>query len=229
MSVKIMSKVWEDAPYEGGTLLVLLALADWANDEGVSWPGVETLAGKARLGERQTRTILRSLESDGVLTTRIGGGRAKQNVYQINTANIAGFQLLETGQSATQRGQSTTETGQPTAPDPSVLDPLVDPKAYMQRSASPKEKPDPAHSTLNGNGSGNGSAAPKIAITPSFELSERVIRSLSKDCPNFDKGESLLRFKGWRRSRVRQKRKFASEAELLVDLEGYMETCSANK
>ena len=62
MSIHIMALVWERAPYEGGTLLVLLALADWANEEGVTWPSMAQLAGKSRMQVRNVRYILRKLE-----------------------------------------------------------------------------------------------------------------------------------------------------------------------
>jgi hypothetical protein len=67
MSVEIMTQVWNTAPYEGTSLLLLLSLADYSNMEGVSWPGVTTLAKKIRRKERQTQYLLRKLEKDGVL------------------------------------------------------------------------------------------------------------------------------------------------------------------
>lgn len=44
MSIKVMTLVWECAPYGEATLLALLALADWADDSGggasfPKWPG----------------------------------------------------------------------------------------------------------------------------------------------------------------------------------------------
>jgi len=45
-----MTKVWDCGRYEKGELLVLLALADWADDAGVCFPGVPKIAAKSRLG-----------------------------------------------------------------------------------------------------------------------------------------------------------------------------------
>lgn len=54
--------------YEAGTLLVLLAMADWANDDGGHiFPRIETLAKKARLSERGTQYALARLKRDGTL------------------------------------------------------------------------------------------------------------------------------------------------------------------
>lgn len=60
-----MSRIWDDAPYSQSTLLVLLCLADMANDDGVCWPSVETIAKKARVTTRWVRDVLEELETDG--------------------------------------------------------------------------------------------------------------------------------------------------------------------
>lgn len=75
MSVKVMSGVWADADVKGGTLLVLLALADFANDEGECWPSLDTLAHKARLSRSQTKSTVATLERDGFIEVDRGTGR----------------------------------------------------------------------------------------------------------------------------------------------------------
>jgi hypothetical protein len=65
MSIRIMSEVWQDADADGGKLLLLLALADHAGDDGWCWPAVETLARMARLSRRHTQRLLRDLEAEG--------------------------------------------------------------------------------------------------------------------------------------------------------------------
>lgn len=84
MNIRIMSAVWHDATqYKEGTLLVLLALADWANDEGWCWPSVRQIAAKARLQERQAYNVIRQLESDGVVVRQSGGGRGNATRYRV--------------------------------------------------------------------------------------------------------------------------------------------------
>lgn len=82
MSVRVMADVWEHSEMEGGALLVLLALADWANDEGKCWPRAETLAKKARLSTRQLSRVLTSLEDAGEITVP-PGPRSEERPYQI--------------------------------------------------------------------------------------------------------------------------------------------------
>ena len=84
MSITLMSLVWDRAPYEGGTLLVLLALADWANEEGVTWPSLAQLASKARMQVRNARYILRKLEDDQCIARESTGSGRATTVYRLN-------------------------------------------------------------------------------------------------------------------------------------------------
>ena len=67
MSIKLMTAVWEiDLP--ASDKLVLLALADCANDEGGCWPSMATLVKKCSKGERTVQASIKSLESSGHIT-----------------------------------------------------------------------------------------------------------------------------------------------------------------
>jgi DNA-binding MarR family transcriptional regulator len=79
-----MSKVWEMSSRRDGELLVLLAIADHANDDGAAYPSIPKLAQKARLTERQARKVIRKLEEAGELRVeRSNGGRNRCNRYFI--------------------------------------------------------------------------------------------------------------------------------------------------
>lgn len=67
MSVKRMSSVWDSSIHKGSSLLLLLAIADNANDYGHAWPGIEVLSKKTRLSERQVMRIIQVLEDSGEL------------------------------------------------------------------------------------------------------------------------------------------------------------------
>lgn len=68
MSVKITSRVWEQSETKGTDLLVMLALADNANDVGHSWPGVGGhLADKTRLERRAIGMRIKALAQTGEL------------------------------------------------------------------------------------------------------------------------------------------------------------------
>ena len=62
MSIRIMTNVWEHQGITPTQKLVLLALADWANDEGLCWPSIRRLADKSSLTSRCVQKTIRSLE-----------------------------------------------------------------------------------------------------------------------------------------------------------------------
>ena len=84
MSVKLIARVWAHSQRKDGELLVMLALADFANDAGESWPSIPVLAQKARLTDRQARRVLAKLEQAGeIRCVKSNGGRNRRNHYFI--------------------------------------------------------------------------------------------------------------------------------------------------
>lgn len=67
MSIRVMAEVW-DLPLSSTEKLVLLALADCANDEGDCWPSIATLGRKASVGERSVQRSIQALKEAGHLT-----------------------------------------------------------------------------------------------------------------------------------------------------------------
>jgi len=85
MSVRWISFVWESSPYEGRRLLLHLALADFANDEGTCFPSQKTLALKARTTETWVSASVRQMIKDGLLEIiEKGNGRGNRTIYKLN-------------------------------------------------------------------------------------------------------------------------------------------------
>jgi hypothetical protein len=112
MSIKVMAQVWENSPYGEGTLLVLLAMADWANDDGFCWPSIPQLAHKSRQSERNVRYVLRKLEEDKVVDRVEHRGKGHRNEYRLN---LQALQVLDT-QSTNKPLPSTTYKTKPAKP-----------------------------------------------------------------------------------------------------------------
>lgn len=74
MSVRVMDAVWSKSDRKGAELLVLLALADWANDRGECDPSYSQLADKARVDKRRVRRIVQALRDAGEIEMVTGAG-----------------------------------------------------------------------------------------------------------------------------------------------------------
>lgn len=85
MSIKVMSRVWEQSESKGSELLTLLALADWSNDMGVSWPSLNKLHAKTRMSPRQQRNITLALSNTPELHIEYGIGKHGVNLYFVFT------------------------------------------------------------------------------------------------------------------------------------------------
>jgi len=67
MSARAITWAWEQTTTSSGQRLVLIALADRADDEGHCWPSAAWLARKCGLNERSVRRHLVTLEDQGLL------------------------------------------------------------------------------------------------------------------------------------------------------------------
>lgn len=67
MSVRIMTAAWA-VNLPAGEKLVLLALADCANDEGACWPGIKSLCNKTGKSERSLQGAIKALCEEGHLS-----------------------------------------------------------------------------------------------------------------------------------------------------------------
>jgi hypothetical protein len=83
MSIKVMSRVWEHSKQKEGALIVLLAIADFADDGGHAFPSIPILAKKARLSDRQTQRLVEKLEAEGELKIHRGTGRGHSHSYTV--------------------------------------------------------------------------------------------------------------------------------------------------
>jgi hypothetical protein len=87
-----MAAVWQNSQHAGTNLLMLLALADFSDDHGNSYPAVETLAGKCRIKPRNARYVLNELRASGELEIRPNEGPKGVNRYRIKLEAPKGMQ-----------------------------------------------------------------------------------------------------------------------------------------
>ncbi len=79
MSIDAISRVWEHSAQKGSGLLMMLALADYANDFNIAYPSELTLAAKTRLSERQTQRLTDALLLSGEIYQVPGTGNGYGN------------------------------------------------------------------------------------------------------------------------------------------------------
>ena len=107
MSIRVMTMIWDTCLYQGGTLNVLLAMADHGSDNGRDiYPGMEYLAAKCRQSVRTTQENVKRLRADGVVilldrqgrdlehTENPTGGRGCRTEYRIDLERVQKLQGL---------------------------------------------------------------------------------------------------------------------------------------
>ncbi|PZT22697.1 hypothetical protein A7X88_02780 [Stenotrophomonas maltophilia] len=113
MSTIIMSQCW---PLQGLSVTqkaVLISLADQANDDGVCWPAVGTIAARCCMSARAVRTAMDHLEAVGLL---IRDRRFNSStVYKVTPANFD--KAAAPSKAGRKSGKAGTASGAGAAPD----------------------------------------------------------------------------------------------------------------
>ncbi len=81
MSVHVSSWAWKQPVPDVGTKIVLVKLADNANDDGICWPSQRTLAEECGMGLRTVNRKIAWLLENGLLTAKDRGHRS--SVYTL--------------------------------------------------------------------------------------------------------------------------------------------------
>ncbi|RWY90951.1 helix-turn-helix domain-containing protein, partial [Pseudomonas aeruginosa] len=76
MSTVLMSQCWPIQGLSCAQKAVLISLADNANDQGVCWPAVATIAERTCLSERAVRNAIRMLEDSRIVECHQRTGRS---------------------------------------------------------------------------------------------------------------------------------------------------------
>lgn len=83
MSIKVTNWVWCNSQSRNGARLVMLALADRADDSGCAWPSIEDICERTLLSPRAVQKGISKLVEIGELEVEEGGGRRVRNRYRI--------------------------------------------------------------------------------------------------------------------------------------------------
>lgn len=133
MSIDLMSQVWKSDAYSGGKLLVLLALADWASDDGTHiFPKMATLAHKARLSHRQAQNCIKQLRDDGVLAEVAVARRGRGTEYRLVIDRVKELHrnncsAIPSGEADSAKGVQSAASVGVQSTSPPIEEPLVEP------------------------------------------------------------------------------------------------------
>lgn len=86
MSVKLMAMVFENEELGPTERLVLLSLADHADDEGRCYPSIARLMQRTGLKERAVQNNIKKLVEGGYVVIWRGGGRGNANLYVVDAS-----------------------------------------------------------------------------------------------------------------------------------------------
>lgn len=107
MSIALMTEVWK-LDLQAPRKMVLLALADNANDEGTNcYPSVGTIVEKCSMSERTVQGHLQALEETGLIQRKERSGRSTH--YTLNVERISELALARKREKASQRYKNNPE------------------------------------------------------------------------------------------------------------------------
>lgn len=116
-----MSAVWEREDLDASERLVMLSLADHADDEGVCYPSIARLCKRTSIKERAVQLAIKRLCERGFLTIHRGAGRNGTNLFIVkaNPAANAPPQQMHPAADAPLPPQIMRPTPAANAPKPS--------------------------------------------------------------------------------------------------------------
>jgi len=129
MSRAFTLAIWEDDTIQNASeRLLLLALADFADDDGVCWPSIATLARRACISTGHTRRLITRLIADGrIIAERRGGARVTSR-YRLTLQNTRTHARVDDDETRApmrafdeKRAHPRAETRAPTRADPPMI------------------------------------------------------------------------------------------------------------
>ncbi|MDB6454729.1 helix-turn-helix domain-containing protein [Falsirhodobacter sp. 20TX0035] len=142
MSIKIMSAVFESETLGPTQRLIMLALADHADDSGRCYPSIARLCQRTGLGERAVQNNIRALVEAGYISIVPNAGQGLANLYFVRPtpAPDAPPHEVHPRTTCTSTPASRSKTPAPDAPKPSrtTTEPSEEPPLVPQADAKRK-------------------------------------------------------------------------------------------
>ncbi|HBN9670076.1 TPA: helix-turn-helix domain-containing protein [Pseudomonas aeruginosa] len=139
MSTIIMSACWPLQGMSPAQKAVLISLADQANDQGVCWPAVDSIATRCCLSKRAVQQAIKWLRGAGIVSVEERQGRS--TMYSVTPAAYAPPQEMHPRRKCTPAGNAPTPADA-APPPPQDLHPTPA-DAAPRTVIEPSEEPSP--------------------------------------------------------------------------------------
>ncbi len=207
----MMTHVWTSFPRGGSHLLVMLALADFASDDGENIrPSMTTIARKCRLSRSQAQRVVHELVGMGVLAVtgnHDGGAPGSTRRYRIvvtaHEAQTGGADATPTGRTdATGSVEATRRTGAIGRVAPMHKTGRIGATQSIMNHQEPSFNAPSVHLSPNGSATGklNGSRIPHIEIVGLYH----EILPMATPCKSWRAPRQALLRARWREDPARQ-------------------------
>ncbi|KSF01269.1 helix-turn-helix domain-containing protein [Pseudomonas aeruginosa] len=143
MSTIIMSACWPLQGMSPAQKAVLISLADQANDQGVCWPAVDSIAMRCCLSKRAVQQAIKWLRGAGIVSVEERQGRS--TMYSVTPAAYAPPQEMHPSSKCTPVANAPTPADA-APPPPQDLHPTPAgsaPRTVIEPSGEPSEEPSP--------------------------------------------------------------------------------------
>ncbi len=93
MSAKVTNFYRDERKTKGTARLILMMLAERANEQGTCFPSIKTIANDCMKSERTIQTTLKNMENEGIIGRALNSGKVtstgKTNLYFLNDYRIS--------------------------------------------------------------------------------------------------------------------------------------------
>lgn len=207
MSVRVMTWVWDNSRAKGNERLLLLAIADFAHDDGDgAYPSVARLMAKTRLTRPTVIALTRRLEELGELEVLRSGGR-RPHVYRVLMGRERGTPLADAPDALTNRKEPQQSENFRVAPTLKSTTPTLKNPTPTLKSTEPNPKarlyPKPLGTVIENRqepleNTRAKTKRTKTQIDPDWEPSPRDVAFAEKtwaDAPGLDMALEVEQFK----------------------------------
>lgn len=197
MSVRIMTAVWA-VTLPDSEKIVLLALADSANDEGLCWPSMATLAAKCSKSDRTVQAAIKSLVARGHMTRSEVPGRGCRYIIHPTPEAASPPKPLRGEEASPPKPATPTPEAASDKPSRTITSPEASPPPRRAGKREPSIKPHRMPDDWKHQRFEDGTVARQIADRRGTEWARAALESFRNWAANAD--DRVGRKRDWQRA-----------------------------